>query len=818
MTAPLSRGNVAQAITGVGVTNGATSNATLTIGNVRVGSSNFAYQIANTGTTGPDLRGAIQTAVNGGNISDARLTGSGVTASNYGPIATQGNSGNMNVVFNAASSGVLAPLLAQDVNLRSNFANIADQKLNIVVGSGAAAYNAAVGSASPSPFNLGNTRVGGTLAGNLTVVNTAAAGVFSEKLDAAFGTNTGQASNNGGSIGLLVAGSSNNSSMGVALSTGTAGARTGTVTLSYATNGTGTSGLATAAAGSQVVTVNGNVFQTAVGNLANSPFNFGTVQVGQSVSQNLVISNAASGPAGYVEDLNASFGASTGQGASQISGSGAINGLVAGASNSNGMLVTVNTSTAGTINGAIGVNFFSAGAVNNVSNGLGSLAVGSAALGVSGTINTVANVINAANPVVNNAPINLGNVRINSASPTTFVSLTNQTMTPPQAALNAAIAGNAQINASGSFNLLNPGATNSNSLQVAMNTSTAGLKNGTATINLVSDASNVGNCAPNCQMALPSQNVAVNGAVYRMANPTLNTSSVTLVARHGGVGPSANISVTNASPDIYTERLDASFGSTPVGFATSGAITGLAAGANSTALTIALNTGTAGAFGGNASINYISSGAGTTGAADASVGTGIVNVIGKVYETAVGQVKTNNVNFGIVHVGDVISPLSVSVTNGAAVTALNDVLIGDITTSSAMFSASGNLGSGVAAGSTNGSSLAVGLNTTNAGIYNGSASVNLNSHNSDMADLSLGSTPVSLKAQVNNYAKAAFDIDPETYWKMLSGETGTPANERRRDGAHRHRVHEHGQRRRSACRQCCRVVQACAQFERLRSE
>ncbi len=130
-------------------------------------------------------------------------------------------------------------------------------------------------------------------------------------------------------------------------------------------------------------------------------------------------------------------------------------------------------------------------------------------------------------------------------------------------------------------------------------------------------------------MALPSQNVAVNGAVYRTANPTLNTSSVTLVARRGGVGPSANVSVTNASPDIYTERLNASFGSAPAGFATSGAITGLATGANSTVLAIALNTGTAGAFGGNASINYISSGAGTTGAADASVGTGIVNVIGK---------------------------------------------------------------------------------------------------------------------------------------------------------------------------------------------
>ena len=752
----LAGGNAAQAITGANITNGATTNATLTIGNVRVGSNTFGYQIANTGTTGPDLRGAVQTSVNGGNIIDARLSGSGVTASNYGPIATQSNSGNLNVVFNAASAGVIAPLAAQAVNLRSNFANIADQKLNIVVGSGAAAYNAAVGSASPSPTNLGNTRIGGTLAGTLTVANTAAAGPFSEKLDATFGVSAGQASNNGGTISLLAAGSSNTSSMGVALSTGAAGARTGTVTLDYATNGTGTSGLATASAGSQVVTVNGNVFQAAVGNLSNSPYNFGTVQVGQSVSQNLNISNAATGPAGFVEDLNASFGATSGQGASQISGSGSINGLTAGASNSNGMLVTVNTNTAGTINGAIGVNFFSAGAVNGVSNGLGSLAVGSASFGVNGTINAVANVINAANPVVNNAPINLGNVRLNSASPTAFVSLTNQTTAAPQAALNATIAGNGQINASGSFTLLNPGATNTSSLQVSMNTATAGLKNGMATIGLVSDATNVGNCGSSCQMALPSQNVAVNGAVYRMANPTLNTASVTLVARRGDAGPTANVSVTNSSPDIYTERLDASFGSTPSGFTTSGAISGLVAGASTNALSIALTTGTAGAFGGSAAIDYISSGAGTTGAADASVGTGIVNVIGKVYETAVGQVNTTTVNFGIVHVGDVVGPFGVSVSNGAAVTALNDMLVGNISTNSPMFSANGTLGTGVAAGATNASSLSVGLNTSTAGVYSGSASVTLASRNGDMADLALGSTSIVLQGQVNHYAKSAF--------------------------------------------------------------
>ena len=56
--------NVAQAITGSSVTNGTTATPTLTIGNVHVGDTTFNYQVANTGTTGPALRGALQTTVN----------------------------------------------------------------------------------------------------------------------------------------------------------------------------------------------------------------------------------------------------------------------------------------------------------------------------------------------------------------------------------------------------------------------------------------------------------------------------------------------------------------------------------------------------------------------------------------------------------------------------------------------------------------------------------------------------------------------------------------------------------------------------------
>jgi hypothetical protein len=101
---------------------------------------------ANTGTTGPALRGAIQTNVNGANLTDARLSGAGVTASNYNTGAPGSNSGNLGVTFTAANAGRAgAAVSGQVLNLRSNFENIADQKLNIVLAGGAAAYNAAVG-------------------------------------------------------------------------------------------------------------------------------------------------------------------------------------------------------------------------------------------------------------------------------------------------------------------------------------------------------------------------------------------------------------------------------------------------------------------------------------------------------------------------------------------------------------------------------------------------------------------------------------------------------------------------------------------------
>ncbi len=610
-------GNVAQVITGAGVTGGNTTNATLTLGNVRVGANTFNYQIGNAGTTGPTLRGAIQTSVNGGNLTDARLSGSGVTASNYNAGAPGGNSGDLSVVFTAATAGVLAPLSGQVLNLRSNFENIADQKLNIVLAGGAAAYNAAVGAATPSPAVVANQRVGGTNTVALTVSNKAPAGAFSEDLRATFGANTGDAQNNGGMINALIAGGSNAGAMNVGVSTGSAGAKIGTVTLNYQTTGTvnGVSnGLPVAGANApQTISVSGNVYQAAAGQIITAPLNFGTLQVGQQVSQSLVVRNTATGASGFVEDLNANFGAS---GNAQISGSGSLSGILAGQDStaSNGsMTVTVTGQTAGALNSAIRVDFFSAGAVNGVGNGLGTLAVGGEDYGVSGLIQAGGQVVNQASPLVNTPTINLGAARVGGAFGTSAVSVTNVATVAPQAALNASIAPNSgPVTAGGSFDLLLPGATDATSLIVGMNAGTAGnftgANAGKATISFVSDASNVGGCQPNCQLPLAPQTVNVEGKVYTAA--VGQTPTVTLdfgVVRVGDTPSAKNIVINNsAATTALNDTLRAELNGVSGPFTgNGGSVAGIGAQGSGT-IAVGLDAAAAGVYSQSGTVSFMS--------------------------------------------------------------------------------------------------------------------------------------------------------------------------------------------------------------------
>src|SRR6185369_12988429 len=238
---------------------------------------------------------------------------------------------------------------------------------------------------------------------------------------------------------------------------------------------------------------------------------------------------------------------------------------------------------------------------------------------------------------------------------------------------------------------------------------------------------------------LPSQTVAVNGAAYRLANPNVAPPSLALAARVGDAAPTASLTVTNASPDVYTERLNAGFGAVAGGFSGSGTITGLAAGGSSNALGVALSTAAAGSFNGTATVNLVSSGSGTTNAPDAALPSQSVALSGHVYTPAIAQTNTTIVDFGIVHRGDVVADRAVSVTNAAPVTPLNDALVASIGGAPSPFTTSGSV-AGLGAGATDATSLRVGLGT---------------SHDGELADLALGGSTVQLRGQVNNFAEAA---------------------------------------------------------------
>ena len=177
----LATGNVGISLTGTGITGGTTATPTLALGNVHVGATNNgSFNINNTGSTGPVIRGAIQTT---------GIPGLGLTAQNFGPIAL----GGLATVDYSYTPGTAGALSGQTFNVVTNFDNVTAKTVTVT----GTAYNLAAASVTPSPVTLANQRVGGSLAQALTVANTAPVNAtYTETLAASFGTNTGSATPN----------------------------------------------------------------------------------------------------------------------------------------------------------------------------------------------------------------------------------------------------------------------------------------------------------------------------------------------------------------------------------------------------------------------------------------------------------------------------------------------------------------------------------------------------------------------------------------------------------------------------------------------
>jgi len=280
------------------------------------------------------LRGAIQTTVGGGNITDSQLSGSGVTASNFGP-------DDLTVVYTATTPGPIAA--GQIVNIANNFDNVDGQTLAIT---GTAYRLANPTAATPNSIVFGNSRVGDTVEQILSITNDVPDDGFSEALNASFGGATGSATQSG-SFSQLGPLATNNSSLTVGINTQFSGARTGTVTLNLESDGTGSSELDLASLVPQTINVSGNVYNFANASVVG-PVNLPNVHVGDLSQQAISVENDIIDD-GFSESLNVQFIGMTGD----AFGTGTISLLAPQMTDSTSLVVEVNTATAGSKSGTV---------------------------------------------------------------------------------------------------------------------------------------------------------------------------------------------------------------------------------------------------------------------------------------------------------------------------------------------------------------------------------------------------------------------------------------------------------------------------------
>jgi hypothetical protein len=395
-------------------------------------------------------------------------------------------------------------------------------------------------------------------------------------------------------------------------------------------------------------------------------------------------------------------------------------------------------------------------------------------------------------------------VRVGSASPTAFVSITNQATTAPQAALNASISSNGgAVTAGGSFNLLAPGATSANQLQVGLNTAVAGNFNGSgATVALVSDANNVGGCDPNCQLTLASQQVVVNGKVYAPAAAGLNTTQVNFGIVHVGDSVAGKtVSVTNTAATAgLNDVLRGSVSGSAGGLSAGGNLgTGLGAGAtDSASLVVNLNTSSAGVFSGNASVAFSSH---NDDMADLALAAQTVAMTGQVNNYAQAAFAKNGgqgsfsgglnsylLDFGTLEQGSGAVGAQLSVLNTAL--GIADLLRGlfDLGTAGQgdNFTLSGfNTFGGVAAGSGFGG-LSVNFGTALLGDFSKTIVLRSAGTNASGYDGALGDIELRLHGQIVTTTPVP---EPETYLLMALGLVAVGLAKRRAQRANQRASH-----------------------------
>ncbi len=737
----LSAGNADIAVTGNVTPTSSTAGLltyTMAFGEIHSNSTaTLTYQIENSGTTGPTIRGAIQTDVNGGTLTDARLGGAGAAGGNFSvPI---GQSAALPVAFNP--NGQDGPLSGQVVHLEGNFPNIHQANITIT----GTAFNLAVASVSPTTTNVGDVRVGAAIAENITVQNTAQADGFSESLNGQLGAGTGNAVTNGGTFNALAAGATLTpvNTLTIGLNTSTAGDLSGSAALALQSDGTGIDTLGKTSLTSQTITINAAAYNLAVGTVSSpTTINLGDVRVGDAVAQNITVQNSSAAD-GFSENLDGQLGAGTGN---AVTNNGTFSALAAGATlaPANTLTIGLNTGTAGNLSGSA--------ALALQSDGTGIDTLGKTTLN-SQTINITAAAYNlAAGTITSPTTINVGNVHVGD---TIAQNITVQNTAAADGFSEnldgqlGAGTGNAVTNG-GTFSALAAGATlaPANTLTIGLNTSTAGNLSGSAALALQSDGTGIDTLG---KTALASQTIDITAAAYNLAAGTITSpTTINLGIVHPGDVAEEALTVQNAAPaGAFSEGLDAQFGTLSGNAMTNGGSVALlsAGGSNNSSLVVGVNTTTAGAKTGTAQVEMQSDGQGTSGLGKTVLANSpvTINVSAQVnnYAAALLLLGTHSTGASLTENSSTLYTLDLGTaiqgkTNLAALLQIEnsaigpaDTLAGNFNTSNAAaFSLSGfGSFSNIAAGTSNSNPI-VSLSNANTGNYSGSITLNPFSQNS----------------------------------------------------------------------------------------
>ncbi len=242
---------------------------------------------------------------------------------------------------------------------------------------------------------------------------------------------------------------------------------------------------------------------------------------------------------------------------------------------------------------------------------------------------------------------------------------------------------------------------------------------------------------------------------FTLARSTLAHDSLDVQIRTEQWSPGASVSVIDmVAAGVGTDRVTFGLGRTDTVWINGTAETFAAGGTDASDLTLGVSTAAAGLVSGTVTLAEASDGTGTSGAAPVSIGTGTIDVSGKVYREAAPTITQPGAF--ITHVGQTTG-LTIGVANTAAADGYSEALLANAVSASTGLVAAGTTGEVLAGGS---SDLTVGVATGTAGTVSGHVTPDLASDGrgiDGLGTVDLGQQVVTVTGTVQNYATATLE-------------------------------------------------------------